>query len=109
VQTGSNARPPGSLARDVARIDSARSALAANDATRALGELDAYERSPRAGVLDREALLLRIDALARQGATDEMRVLALQYLQRFPDDAHAPRVRQLLGVRPSNVQAFPTP
>ena len=109
AQTISNSEREGSLALDVARIDSARSALEANDAKRALRELDAYERSPRAGVLDREALLLRIDALARQGAMAEMRALARQYLQRFPEDAHVPRVRQLLGARPSNVQAFPSP
>lgn len=87
---------PGALAAEVARIDAARSALAGGDADRALSELEAYHRERRLGVLDREALLLAIRAHSERGETARARELARRYLNAHPDDAHAPRLRQLL-------------
>lgn len=86
----------GALAREVAQIDAARRALVSSDPEAALSELAAYEQSRRLGVLDREALLLRIDALLQQQKFSEARGLAYQYLERFSGDAHAPRLRELL-------------
>lgn len=86
----------GALAAEVARIDAARSALANGDAERALAELAAYQRERRLGVLDREATLLAIRAHSERGETGRARELARRYLGAHPDDAHAPRLRELL-------------
>jgi hypothetical protein len=86
----------GPLAAEIAWIDSARRALANGDADRALAELDAFERARTLGVLDREAGLLRIDALRKKGEVARARSVAQRYLGAFPGDAHAPRLREFL-------------
>jgi hypothetical protein len=91
---------PGQLGREVQIIDRARQALNANDPARALKELDAFERSEQTGVLEREARVLRIDALLGQGQASRARLLAEQYLQLYPNDAHAARLRGLLRDAP---------
>jgi hypothetical protein len=93
---------PGQLGREVQIIDRARQALSANDAARALKELDAFERSEQTGVLEREARVLRIDALLAQGQASRARLLAEQYLQLYPNDAHAARLRGLLRDAPQH-------
>ncbi|HTQ08231.1 MAG TPA: hypothetical protein VMI54_30465, partial [Polyangiaceae bacterium] len=55
------------LGAEAARIDAARRALSSGDLERALAELDEYQRLRAVGVLDREALLLRIQVLVRRG------------------------------------------
>ena len=101
------------LAREVRQIDSARQALESRDAEGALAALDSYERSRVVGVLDREALLLKIEALSQKQELERAKALTRQYLERFPTDAHAPRLRALLGATreqgatSSSVQAFP--
>lgn len=97
----------GVLAREVRQIDAARQALAAKDSAGALAAIDSYERSRVVGLLDREALLLKIEALSQQQDLEQAKALARQYLQRFPTDTHAPRLRALVGATPSSVQAFP--
>lgn len=87
----------GALAAEIAWIDAARRALAAGDAAGALSQLDAYERTRSLGVLDREAALLRIDALQRQGELARARAVAARYLNTFPEDPRAPRLREFLG------------
>jgi hypothetical protein len=87
----------GALAAEIAWIDSARRALASGDVNRSLSELDAFERTRLLGVLDREAGLLRIDALRKKGDIAGARRVAQRYLETFPTDAHAPRLREFLG------------
>jgi hypothetical protein len=87
---------PGQLGREVAGIDRARQALAAGDAAGTLRELDSFEHTQQTGVLEREARVLRIDALLAQGQTNPARSLAEQYVQQYPNDAHAARLRALL-------------
>jgi hypothetical protein len=96
----------GVLAREVRQIDAARQALESKDSAGALAALDSYERSRVVGLLDREALLLKIEALSQQQDLEQAKALARQYLERFPTDTHAPRLRALLGA-PASVQAFP--
>ena len=93
---------PGQLGREVALIDRARQALGAGDAARASKELDSFDRSEKTGVLEREARILRIDALSAQGQTSRARLLAEQYLQLYPNDAHSARLRALLGDAPQH-------
>lgn len=96
----------GILAREVRQIDSARQALASRNADGALAALDDYERSRVIGVLDREALLLKIEALTQKQDLDRAKVLARQYVERFPTDTHALRLRALLGSTSPNVQTL---
>jgi hypothetical protein len=87
---------PGQLGREVASIDRARQALGAGDAAGTLQELDSFEHTQQTGVLEREARVLRIDALLALGQTNSARSLAEQYVQQYPNDAHAARLRALL-------------
>jgi len=84
----------GALAREVAQIDAARSALAAGDTARALAELERYERTRETPTFVREAELLRIDAFATRGERARAAELARRYLARFPNDAHAVKLRE---------------
>jgi hypothetical protein len=86
----------GALAAEVARIDAARSALSRGDTARALAEIAAYRSERRLGVLDREAALLAIRAHSERGDVERARELARSYLAQNPDDAHAPRLRELV-------------
>lgn len=85
--------PSGQLGREVELIDRVRRALAAGNTSRALSELDAFARVANTGVLDREARVLRIQALREAGDATGARKLADQYLLDFPNDAHAIRLR----------------
>jgi len=107
ARAGSDAPSSGALGAEVERIDSVRRALDSNDATRALSELESYQRSRRLGVLDREALLLRIEALVRQGELGRAKHLAREYLSRFPNDAHAPRMGALVAEGAPSVARLP--
>jgi hypothetical protein len=94
------ATPPsdsGALAAEVERIDRARRALESGDARRALAEIAAYQRERQLGVLDREATLLAIRAHQALGDTGRARDLAHRYLTAHPNDAHAQRLRALVG------------
>lgn len=99
LSAGAAAPEQPDLAMDVAAIDAARAALADGDVARTLRLLDQYGATRKTGTLDREAQLLRIDALTRAGDHGAGRALAEQYLSRFPRDPHAGRLRALLGDR----------
>lgn len=96
--TPSGARPPGSseaLRLELQQLDRARAALAAGRATEALATLDTYSRSTPRGALTLEAEVLRIDALARSGRSNQARARASAFLARYPRSVLAARVRQL--------------
>ncbi|MEI9948700.1 MAG: hypothetical protein WDO74_06880 [Pseudomonadota bacterium] len=83
------------LREEVRLIDAARAALAAGAAERALRELQTYRRVAQTGMLDREARVLHIEALAKVGDLKQARALAEAYSADFPRDAHARRLRAL--------------
>ena len=85
----------GRLREEVRLIDAARAALAAGNAESALRELQTYQRIAETGTLDREARVLRIEALAKVGDSKQARALAEAYSADFPHDAHARRLRAL--------------
>jgi hypothetical protein len=85
-----------SLTLEVAAIDAARAALTAGNAALALQRLDDYAALPRTGTLEREAQLLRIDALSLAGRTTSARALLQSYAERFPQDPRLNRLRSLL-------------
>ena len=93
--------PQGQLGREVQAIDFARHALASGDFARALSELDAFERMPQTGVLEREAKVLRIETLYKLGQASRAQALSEQYLQAFPNDAHTARLRALGQAAPA--------
>jgi hypothetical protein len=85
------------LAHEVARIDEARLALRGGNSGGALAALARYDEERQTRVLDREAAVLRIEALRRAGKTDEAKGHARRYLERFPSDAHTASLRLFLG------------
>jgi len=85
----------GQLGREAQLIDRARRSLVSGHPDQALVELDAFARMTMTGVLDREAKVLRIDALYKAGQVNRARELAQEYLQAYPSDAHGARLRAL--------------
>jgi len=85
----------GQLGREVTMIDRARRALSARNYAQALAALDDYARGGSTGALDREARVLRIEALRRSGDVAGAERLAAKYLSEFPNDAHGTRLRSL--------------
>jgi hypothetical protein len=84
------------LAYEVARIDQARVSLRAGNAKEALAALTRYDEERRTRVLDREAAVLRIEALRLAGLGTEAREQAQRYLDRFPADAHTAGLREFV-------------
>jgi hypothetical protein len=95
----SDAKPvaPTALADELSALDAARSALAAGNATAALGDLDAYARNFPHGRLNLEAEVLRIDALAKNGQSAAAQKRAQAFMKRHPDSVLASRVRAYAG------------
>ena len=85
--------PGSSLAEEVAMLQRARRALAAENGALALGlveELD--ERFPK-GVLIEERSATRVLSLCKLERTDEARQTARSFLERYPGSVYAERVR----------------
>ncbi len=84
-----------SLADEVARLDSARRALAARKPESALSTLDAYHtRHPR-GTLAPEALRLRVEVWLAKGDLKRARALAREFLRSYPQSPHAATLRRI--------------
>jgi hypothetical protein len=88
------------LAADVKFIDRAKQRLGRGDAAGTLRELEAYGKSHRTGALDREALVLQVEALVLAGKRAEATEVVRGYLERFPEDAYTRRLRRLVGPDP---------
>jgi len=84
------------LASEIALLDEARRSATMNP-LRSLALLDEYARRFPLGDLAPEALVLRIEALARTGERDAAEDLARDYLAKNPSSPHAERIRTLLG------------
>jgi hypothetical protein len=80
------------LAREIAQVEAARTSLAAGDAARTLVILDQYDREFPTGAFAVEISVLRIEALARAGRTDEARRLGSEFLATHRQGAFARRV-----------------
>ncbi|HEX3771657.1 MAG TPA: hypothetical protein VHV30_12355 [Polyangiaceae bacterium] len=92
-------RPIGSadrLREEAMALDGARARLAAGDPSGALGRLADYDRRFAAGSLHEEAMLLRIEALAKLRDRSAARALATHFLVMYPASVHADRVTALL-------------
>jgi len=95
---------PSTLGVEAARVDAARRALARGEFAQALAELASYQRVRTVGVLDREALVLRIQVLVREGESERAVLLARSYLAAHPNDAYTARLEALLA---SNGRVWP--
>jgi len=93
---GSSEAASGRLAREVALIDDARRALMAGNAQHSLAVLDAYAELDTTGTLNREARVLRIDALLAAGQRTLAVPLAVSYLQEYPADPQTQKLRAVL-------------
>ncbi|MBN9163502.1 MAG: hypothetical protein BGO98_24625 [Myxococcales bacterium 68-20] len=80
------------LSLEIAQVEATRAALAAGDATRTLALLDQYDREFPTGAFAVEVAVLRIEALARAGRTDEARRLGTRFLSEHRMGAFARRV-----------------
>ena len=85
--------PRSDLAAEIASIDAARTALASGNARQTLARLDAHDAAFRRGALAQEAMLLRVEALARLGRRREAAALGRAFLRVHPTSTLAARVR----------------
>jgi outer membrane protein assembly factor BamD (BamD/ComL family) len=83
------------LAAEVAALDAVRAAMTARDAHEALVLVETYHRNFPEGQLAPDAEMLAIEALETQGERAEMARRASRFLNQYPNDPHAPRVRLL--------------
>jgi hypothetical protein len=91
-----SAVPKPSLTDEVRALEKARSELRSGDASAALVTLDDYDRRLRGGVMNAEATLLRIEALARAGRVTDADALARRFVEANPHSALADRARQFV-------------
>jgi len=91
------AAPAATLARELAALDAARTAVAHQQPRRALALLDAYTRAYPDGTLGPEAEILRIDALSQGGQGAAARRHADAFVRRHPNSVLAARARQYLA------------
>ena len=77
-------------------IEAARAAIARGESAKALVILDAHDRDFAQGLMNPDATVLRIEALARTGEDARAKQLAEGFLTDFPHSPLAGRVRGLL-------------
>lgn len=88
--------PSPSIANEIELVAFARSELAHGRIGSALRALDNYE-GRGGGTLRPEAQVIRIEALLQLGERDRALALAEQFISRYPDSTHTPRLRALVG------------
>lgn len=89
---------PTDVAEQIALIDAARVALASGGAERALAGVRQYEARYPKGTFRPEAAAIKIEALVKQGRTDEARTLAERFLVAHGPSPLADRVARLAGL-----------
>ena len=97
--TASPEPPPAAAADVTAEVDSldrARAALAAGDARGALSRLAGHDARFPSGVLQPEAVLLRVRALLALGDRASANAVATRFITAHPDSAQASRLRMLI-------------
>jgi hypothetical protein len=84
---------------EVDALDRARAALAAGYPREALSRLARHDAAFPAGVLQPEAVVLRVRALIVLGESAQARQVANRFIASHPDSAQAGRLRTLVGSR----------
>jgi len=83
------------LAREVAALDAARTALAVGANASALRQIERYHREFPQGELSADADVVAIEALAAEGQSAATKRAASRFLHQHPRDPHAARIREL--------------
>jgi hypothetical protein len=84
------------LAREVAALDAARRSLAIGNTESARQQIDQYHRDFPGGELAADADVVAIEALAAEADGPALQRAAQSFLERYPLDPHAARIRELL-------------
>jgi hypothetical protein len=84
-----------SLAREVAALDAARTALAVGANASALRQIEQYHRDFPQGELAADADVVAIEALAAEGDSAATKRAASRFLRQHPRDPHVARIREL--------------
>jgi len=92
------APPASDLTAQAKALDEARAALASGDATRAVGDIEAFHRSFPSSPLAEEADIVRLQALEQAGSKDASR-LAKEFLEKYPSSPYAGRASKIAGAR----------
>lgn len=95
-------RAPPSLKQELLGMQRARAALDGGDAASALRQLDSFSESPGWEQLRVEANLLRIEALAQLGRTDEAQIQARRFVEQNPNNPLVDRAAQFTQVGSSS-------
>jgi hypothetical protein len=90
---------PSTLAAEVAALDAARAATAGGAFDQALRLIGRYHYDFPLGELAADADVVAIEALDAKNDRAEMARQAARFLERYPDDPHAARIRRLLIAR----------
>jgi TolA-binding protein len=86
---------PTSIAEEIAAMDGARRLFSSGQYRAALDALAAYKKRFPRPTFAQESALLRIEALAKTGATAQARTEARGFLQRYPKSPHTSKVARL--------------
>jgi len=84
-----------SLAREVAALDAARTALAVGANASARRQIEQYHRDFPQGELSADADVVAIEALAADGDARATQRAARRFLRQHPRDPHVARIREL--------------
>jgi hypothetical protein len=89
------------LEEEVASIDRARRAVSAGEPAAAIAMVDAYDAKFPAGSLAQESMVIRIDALLRQGDRGAAERLGSRFIAAHPSSPYVRRIRALLAGAPA--------
>jgi hypothetical protein len=96
VSRASKSSPAESLlAREVAALDAARTAIAVGANASALRQIEQYHREFPSGELSADADVVAIEALAAEGDAPATKRAARRFLQQHARDPHVARIREL--------------
>jgi hypothetical protein len=88
------------LAREVAALDAARTALAIGANAEVLQQIEEYHRQFPGGALAADADVVAIEALAAEGNPVALARAVQRFLRHYPRDPHVARVRELESAAP---------
>ena len=86
------------LAAEVTLLDSVRAALAGGAPDQAVRTVERYHREFPVGLLAADAEALALEAIVAQGERALAAQRARRFLERHPNDPHAPRAREIVEI-----------
>lgn len=87
------------LGAEIALLDAARTAIGIGAFEEALRLVERHRREHPRGMLRRDSEVLAIEALFERGDRPQASLRARRFLDAFPDDPHAARVRDIAEPR----------